>query len=413
MRSVTRRVDVDIDVAAVADSGFLWAHEGDVFCGAGVAASIVIPEQGYGGVASEIEALFGAMAVENEVDRLGSGPLAFTALPFAHDAPFRIVVPQVCYGRDRSGARWITWTGAGPVPSVRELVAQLEGADRDGGRYPQSFAVRSVRPEHEWRLAVASVRDQLRAGVARKAVMAREVVVECDAPIVRRKVIERLRSAYPSCFVFAVPYGAQAALVGASPELLVSRVGDVVRSQPMAGTTRRSPDPQTDARLAALLLSSQKDRIEHQITIDVVHERLLPWCSYLDAETAPSIVSMANVHHLATYVEGRLSKPAPSVLELAIALHPTPAVCGHPDDAARKLIAEYELMDRGAYAGAVGWFDRHGQGEFAVGVRLAEIDAMHARLFAGVGVVADSDPNAELEETRAKFEAMLGAILRP
>ena len=202
-------------------------------------------------------------------------------------------------------------------------------------------------------------------------------------------------------------------LTGASPELLVARSGDLVRSQPMAGTTGRSPDPIADARLAASLLASHKDRIEHQITIDMVHDTLLSWCSYLDAETDPQVVSLANLHHLATRVEGRLSHPLPSVLELVAALHPTPAVGGDPRGAALGLIAQHEQFDRGSYAAPVGWIDHRGNGEFAVGVRSAEIRDNTARLFAGVGVVADSDPEAELEETRVKLEVMLGAIVRP
>jgi isochorismate synthase len=218
-------------------------------------------------------------------------------------------------------------------------------------------------------------------------------------------VLRRLHDAYPTCFVFSLPR-----LVGASPELLVSRHDDVVRSEPMAGTTRRSPDPTVDAALAAELLASHKDRIEHQITIDMAHDTLLPWCSYLDAEAEPHVVGVANVHHLATAVEGRLSRPLPSVLELVHALHPTPAVCGDPREVASQLIAKYERLDRGCYAAPVGWVDAQGNGEFAVGVRSAEILGAEARLFAGVGVVADSDPEAELAETRVKLQAMLGAI---
>jgi isochorismate synthase len=221
-------------------------------------------------------------------------------------------------------------------------------------------------------------------------------------------VSAQLRAVYPSCMLFAVD-----GFVGASPELLVSRLGDVVRSHPMAGTAPRSSDPSTDARLAANLLASSKDRIEHRYTIDMVHDTLLPWCSFLDEEAEPSIVAMANVQHLATLVEGRLSSPPASVIELMRALHPTPAVNGTPRDVALALIATHEGVDRGRYAGPVGWVDADGNGEWAVGIRSAELDGTRARVFAGVGVVADSDPDAELAETRAKFQALLGAIIRP
>jgi menaquinone-specific isochorismate synthase len=245
-------------------------------------------------------------------------------------------------------------------------------------------------------------------GTLAKVVLAREVVVTADAPIDVAAVLARLRAGYPTCHVFHVD-----GFVGASPELLVSRVGDVVRSHPMAGTAPRGGDPSADARLAASLLASTKDREEHQITIDMVHDTLLPWCSYLDYEAEPSIVPVANVQHLATMVEGRLSQPAPSVLELVQALHPTPAVCGQPREAALDYIVEHEGFDRGRYAGAVGWVDSRGNGSWAVSVRTAQLDGPTARLCAGCGIVADSDPVAELEESRAKLQAMLSAIVRP
>ena len=200
--------------------------------------------------------------------------------------------------------------------------------------------------------------------------------------------------------------------VGASPELLVSRVGDVVRAQPMAGTTPRTGEPEADQRRAGELLSSEKNRQEHQITIDMVHDTLLPWCSFLDAEPEPSVVPAGPVQHLASIVEGRLSHPTPSVLDLVAALHPTPAVGGWPRTEALALIDELEHVDRGRYAGPVGWVDAEGNGAWAVGIRSVQLEGRSARLFAGVGVVEDSDPLAELEETRSKAQALLGSIVR-
>jgi menaquinone-specific isochorismate synthase len=221
-------------------------------------------------------------------------------------------------------------------------------------------------------------------------------------------VLGRLQRSYPSCHLFA-----HGGFVGASPELLVSRLDDIVRCQPMAGTAPRSADPSTDARLAASLLSSAKDREEHQITIDMVHDTLLPWCSYLDWEPEPHIAAMANVQHLATRMEGRLSDPPASVVELMAALHPTPAVGGSPRAAALEMIDRLEELDRGCFGGPVGWVDGQGNGEWAVAIRSAHLDGATARCFAGVGVVADSDPIAELAETRAKLQAMLSALVQP
>jgi menaquinone-specific isochorismate synthase len=193
----------------------------------------------------------------------------------------------------------------------------------------------------------------------------------------------------------------------------VARHGDVVRSHPLAGTAPRTGDPTTDAVTAAALIASTKDQVEHRVVIDVVHETLLPWCSYVDWEAEPSIVTVANVQHLGTLIEGRLSSPPPNVLELVEALSPTPALGGHPRAGALELIAAVEGMERGRYGGAVGWVDAAGNGTWAVAIRCAEISGARARLFAGGGIVADSDPHAELAETQAKLQAMLSAIVRP
>ncbi len=206
-----------------------------------------------------------------------------------------------------------------------------------------------ARPPGEWCDAVAAAGAELRAGALQKVVLAREVGVEADEPIDVVAVLARLRAAYPGTMLYSVD-----GLVGATPELLVSRTGDVVRSHPMAGTTPRTGDPAADARRAASLLASAKDRAEHQITIDMVLDTVLPFCSYVDSEPEPSIVSLANVQHLASMVEGRLSSPPASVLALVAALHPTPAVCGWPRAEALALIGRLEQLDRGRYTGAVG-----------------------------------------------------------
>jgi menaquinone-specific isochorismate synthase len=255
---------------------------------------------------------------------------------------------------------------------------------------------------------VAEATRRLRDGDAQKVVLARAVEVQTDRPLRAGAVLAHLRRAYPASHLFSID-----GFIGATPELLVARAGDRLRAHPMAGTAPRSGDPTTDARLAASLLASDNTRDEHRHTIDMVHDTLLPWCSYLDEEAEPSVVAMANVQHLATRLEGRLSSPAASVLELVGALHPTPAVGGSPREVALALIAELEQLDRGRYAGPVGWVDAAGNGTWAVGIRSAELRGTTARVFAGVGVVADSDPPSELAETRAKMQALLSALVRP
>ena len=388
----TRRLDEDVDLLDVAGrAGFLFEQHGLGIAGRGAALRIGAPE--------DAEAALAAIDVDDEVGLPGTGAVAFTAMPFQGSAP--LVVPAVVVGRAEDGTRWETLIGPPGFETARL-------ADDPASPGPSSFTVRAGREPEAWCAAVADAVEAMRAGDLQKVVLAREILVEADRPIDVVDVLRRLRAAYPSSFLYAVD-----GFIGASPELLVSRMGDVVRSHPMAGTTPRTGDPAADARLAAALLSSSKDRAEHQITIDTVLDALLPFCSYVDSEPEPSIVALANVQHLASLCEGRLSSPPASVLALVAALHPTPAVCGFPRRAALDAIDRLEGFDRGRYAGTVGWVDARGNGRFAVSIRCAEVDGTVARLFAGNGIVADSDPPTELAETRAKLNALLSAIVRP
>jgi menaquinone-specific isochorismate synthase len=250
----------------------------------------------------------------------------------------------------------------------------------------------------------------VRAGSLQKAVIARDIEVHADDPIDVHAILLRLRASFGSSYRYCVNN-----IIGASPELLVSVDGSTVRSHPLAGTAPRTGDQSTDTRLAEELLASTKNQIEHRIVIDMVHDTLLPFCSYLDWEADPSIVTVANVQHLGTAIEGALTDPPSHVFPLVRALCPTPALGGHPTAKALSFIEKTEGLDRGYYGGAVGYMDASGDGVFAVTIRCAEMspDMRTARLFAGGGIVADSDPYAELAETQAKFQAMLSAIVRP
>ncbi len=425
LRAHSRPVEGEIDLVAVAgETGQLWVRGGQGFAGRGVALTIEVAP---GDPAAAAEAVRLALeSIETDPDEPGPGPVALGGLPFDPRLAGQLVVPHTLVGRDADGRAWVTSIEAatsdaggggtaattGPVAAedlaVDDLASPGAGARGHGSPQATRFEVTTPRRAEDWCAAVAAARDELRSGVARKVVLAREIVIEADRPLSRQAVLEQLRRAYPAAMLFAAD-----GFVGASPELLVERIGQTVRSHPMAGTAPRSGNPTADAALAAGLLESTKDQIEHRFTIDMVHDTLLPWCSYLDEEAAPSIVAMANVQHLATLVEGQLSSPPASVIELMRALHPTPAVNGSPRDVALDLIERYEALDRARYGGPVGWVDAAGNGSWTVGIRSAELDGPRARLFAGVGVVADSDPDAELAETRAKFEAMLNAILRP
>ncbi len=389
------------DLLAVAGGdGVLFARSGTGFAGRGTALRTS---------RHEVSMVLAAIERDDPVDRPGSGPVAFGALPFLPGAEADLLVPELVVRIDADGDAWATTVspvGTDPLEALADLIAASRRPSPSDG--PSSFTVTAARPPVEWEAAVATATARIRAGELDKVVLAREVTVTADAPISVATVLLRLSQHYPGCYLYLVD-----GYCGATPELLVGRAGDLVRSQPMAGTKPRRGDPEADAVLAAELLASTTYRHEHQVTIDAVHDTLLAFSSYVDYEPEPSVVPLANVVHLATQVEGRLSHPPAPILELVGALHPTPAVCGRPRDAALAVIAELEDLDRGRYAGAVGWVDADGNGDWAVAIRGAEIAGRTARVIAGNGMVGDSDPPTELIETRAKLQAMLSAIVRP
>jgi isochorismate synthase len=410
----TRRLDAAVDLLAVAGAdGWLFERNRVGLAGRGVALRVAWPPGDAAAGALAAAAALAEVEADDEVGLPGCGPVAFGALPFTRGAGARLVVPELIVGRAEDGTCWVTTVGPAGAGGPHDGPVAVEAPTRDPLPPPRSVTVSSTIDPTAWcelveRATKALVGAADRPDGLRKVVLARELALAADRPFDTGAVLAYLRRRFPGCHVLAMD-----GLVAASPELLVSRAGDVVRSHPMAGTAPRGGDPTTDQHLAASLLASTKDRQEHQVTIDMVHDTLLGWCSYLDYEAVPSVVAVANVQHLATLVEGRLSSPPPSVLELVAALHPTPAVSGFPRDDASAWIAEHEGFDRGRYAGTAGWVDARGNGTWAVTLRAAELDGTAARLVAGVGVVPDSDPAAELAETNAKFEALLTALVRP
>ena len=252
----------------------------------------------------------------------------------------------------------------------------------------------------EWADAVAAAVGRITSGALRKVVLARDVFATAGGPIDARVLLRRLAARYPDCFTFAC-----ANLVGATPELLVRRVGGEITALILGGTSPRGATPAEDAELGAALLASAKNTEEHAYAVASVRDALAPLCADLDIPSRPSLLKLANVHHLGTAVSGTLATDR-SVLSLAGALHPPAAVCGTPAEAALELIRELEHMERGRYAGPVGWVDANGNGEFGIALRCAELDGRRARLFAGCGIVADSDPAAEVAETEVKFLPM-------
>jgi isochorismate synthase len=274
----------------------------------------------------------------------------------------------------------------------------------------RALTVSPIRNPVAWTAAVETAAARLRAGDAEKVVLAREVLARGDGVVSAATVARGLRAAYPSCFTYLVTGADGTAFAGASPELLIRRSGRHAHSQPMAGSVARGSTDAEDERLAAQLHQSAKDAAEHRLVSAFVVEALQPFSDSV-ASREPEVARFTNIQHLATSVDARLREPGADVLMLAAALHPTPAVGGWPREAADRLIGELEGMERGWYAGAVGWIDGRGDGELAVALRCGLLWEDGARLYAGVGVMPDSDPARELEETELKFRALLTALV--
>jgi menaquinone-specific isochorismate synthase len=252
---------------------------------------------------------------------------------------------------------------------------------------------------------------EIAAGSLDKLVLAREVTVHANRPLRQADLLGRLRALHPSCTAFAVD-----GFIGATPELLISRSSARIASLPLAGTAARSGDPGSDRIAEEALLASVKERSEHRVVVDAITLALAPVVEQLDVPDGPVIRELRNVSHLGTSITGTLARrdgSYPNALELVGLLHPTPAVAGTPVDVALDYLAKLEELDRDRYAGPVGWVDARGDGEWYLGIRSAVVVGSSARLFAGVGIVADSDPAAELAETQLKLQAFLAAAVRP
>ncbi|HYT30585.1 MAG TPA: isochorismate synthase [Actinomycetota bacterium] len=389
-------------LAFYAASGFFLERDGFGLVGSGVALDVALPD----GLSGASETAAGALArvAGDAVDGPGSGPVAVGAFPFSAGSPGRLVVPRRTLRRHAGGPTWEVVIDGGD--GEREEPAPFRPSRPDFGE----LRVRPVPEPAMYAAAVAEATRRIRAGELRKVVLARSLEVEAERTFDARALLGRLRSVDPGCYAFGVPAGDGAVLVGASPELLIRREGREVLARPLAGSAPRFSDPGEDRASAEGLLASAKNREEHVVVVEAIVEALGRLCGEVRADPEPHPIGTANVWHLATDIGGRLDDPRTSVLDLVAALHPTPAVCGWPATAAREAIAEVEPFDRGLYAGPVGWVDANGDGEWAIALRCAEVSGPKARVFAGAGIVADSDPDAEVEETEAKFRALLDAL---
>jgi len=423
LRSRTVPLDPEVDPLGLAGAtGFVWSAPSGTLAGLGAAARVPL-DTGAGRIeraAEAVAALLGAAEVDDP-DGSGLGPVAVGALPFHAGSPGELLVPALVVRRGPDGLAWATTTGHGPAPpQAADLLARLRpGGVRGtpGGSSGPTGGVQETPPWpagrrldgrsaalHAWRAAVASALDEIAAGRLDKVVLARELEVETDRPFHRAAVLRRLRDRAAGAYLYA-----SGPFLGASPELLVARYGGLATSQPMAGTVASGGTADAEARRLAWLRTSDKTAAEHHVVVDAVAETLTKVADQVDVNPA-EVVRLPTVAHLATRVTARLTEPLPSAFELAGLLHPTPAVAGVPRDLALAVLDELEPFARGAYAGPVGWVDAAGDGEWAVAIRCATLTGAGARLVAGAGIVAGSDPEAEWAETEWKLAAVLGAL---
>jgi menaquinone-specific isochorismate synthase len=404
LRVITRPIadPVDLLERLPQDGPLAWVRDGDGLIGWGTAARLEVRgDERFSRAQRWWTTMCARFDVDDTVTVAGTGPVAFGS--FAFDparGPSVVVVPKVVVGR-RGGQAWLTVVGPErELPGVRTTLPPVSVPTAPG---TVTWSDGSLSAD-EWAGAVGEAVRRIKAGELDKVVLARDVVAAADGPVDVRHLLVRLAAAYPSCWTFSVD-----GLVGATPELLVRRTGDLVTSRVLAGTVRRRGDDQTDAGLARALLASDKDTEEHEYAVRSVARALAAHCTDLDVPSRPHVLELANVQHLATDVTGRLADSA-TVLALAASLHPTAAVCGTPTERAFALIAELEQMDRGRYAGPVGWFDRHGDGEFGIALRCARVEDDQVRAFAGCGIVAGSEPADEVAESNAKLIPMREAL---
>ncbi|TMK75083.1 MAG: isochorismate synthase [Actinobacteria bacterium] len=350
----------------------------------------------------------GGFAFDSEGGRKG---------PWASFPPALMFLPELLLHRE-AGRTYLTLCaigdpGADPAEAVARLEARVAGLRSRELPLPDphptaATRIASASPPELYERSVAAAVERIRGRELQKVVLAREVVAQAPRAHDAGAVFGALREVFPSCFCFCCG-SPEGAFLGASPELLIRRAGASAATVGLAGSTRRSADPAVDDHLGEKLRTSAKDRSEHEIVVRRIERALRPHSVWVEAAPEPGLVKVANIQHLGTPIHAQLAEPR-SAIDLAGKLHPTPAVGGEPREVALQAIAELEELDRGWYAGPVGWMDAAEDGEFCVALRSALLRDRDAHLFAGAGIVADSLPDAELAETELKLGALLPLV---
>jgi len=382
-----------------AASPISWVRKGEGLVGWGVHATTTVSgknrfEQARAWWHQQLE----TFSISNSVHGSGTGPVLFTSFSFDRNEESVLVIPQVVVGK-KGKSSWITWIGDQPQPTLPQSALQTSSATFTFGE--------GTLTSTEWMKRVADAVSRVSTTTVEKVVLARDLIATADSDIDPRPILKKLSAEYPTTWTFAVD-----GLVGATPELLLRLTRGMVTSRVLAGTISKTGQDEKDLALAASLARSSKDLEEHEYAVRSVADALDPFCSSTNVPDSPYVLHLANVMHLATDVTGALieSKQHVDAFSLLQALHPSAAVCGTPRNIAFDIIDEIEGMNRGRYAGPVGWIDASGDGELGIALRTGQITDRSIRIFAGCGIVAASTPEKELEESAAKMIPMRSAL---
>jgi menaquinone-specific isochorismate synthase len=381
------------------DAPLSWVRNGEGLVGWGVHATTTVTgkdrfEQARDWWHHQLE----TFAISDSVHASGTGPVLFTSFSFDRNEESVLVIPKVIVGQ-KGLQSWITWIGDTAQPPLPENPTQ-------SSHTTFTFTDGSITTD-AWKERVAQAITRIEKTGVDKVVLARDLVATTTTEIDARPILTKLAAEYPSTWTFAVD-----GLVGATPELLLRLSKGMVTSRVLAGTIPKTGDDAKDLALAASLARSSKDLEEHEYAVRSVAEALEPFCSSTNVPESPYVLHLANVMHLATDVTGALikSKQRVDAFSLLNSLHPSAAVCGTPRNIAFDIIDEIEGMNRGRYAGPVGWIDASGDGELGIALRTGQISGKEIRIYAGCGIVAGSNPEKELEESAAKMIPMKSAL---
>lgn len=378
---------------------FTWVRGGEGLVGWGVHASTTVSGRNrFEDARKWWHQQLETFSISNSVHGSGTGPVLFTSFSFDRNQESVLVIPKIIVGQKGANS-WITWIGSQAQPQLVETAEALA---------PSTFTFSDgTLTSDEWKKRVTEVINKVNSNGVDKVVLARDIVANSDSDIDARPILKKLSSEYPSTWVFSVD-----GLVGATPELLLRLSRGMVTSRVLAGTIPKTGDDEKDLALAASLARSSKDLEEHEYAVRSVADALDPFCSSTNVPESPFVLHLANVMHLATDVTGALieSKQHVDAFSLLKNLHPSAAVCGTPRNLAFDVIDEIEGMDRGRYAGPVGWIDASGDGELGIALRCGQITDRKIRIFAGCGIVAASNPEKEVEESNAKMIPMRSAL---